>query len=139
MVIFIILSFFQFFFRCVCVFFSLLFSMGKRQSVHTKVFIGIAFAFALCLSTPFDRNTGIYTYRYWNSVQNVPRVGRYLARFIKFLYENGVSMQRVHIIGFSLGAEVAGFAGKTLKEWNLKLVRITGTVMCHDSWLLQSL
>lgn len=132
--------FFSIFFL-VCVFFFLLFSMGKRQSVHTKVFIGIAFAFAfaLCLSTPFDRNTGIYTYRYWNSVQNVPRVGRYLARFIKFLYENGVSMQRVHIIGFSLGAEVAGFAGKTLKEWNLKLVRITGTVMCHDSWLLQSL
>lgn len=57
----------------------------------------------------------------------MPRVGRYLARFIKFLYENGVSMQRLHMIGFSLGAEVAGFAGKTLKEWNLKLVRITGT------------
>ncbi|XP_031635102.1 lipase member H-like [Contarinia nasturtii] len=63
---------------------------------------------------------------YWNSVQNVPRVGRYLARFIKFLNENGVNMQRIHVIGFSLGAEVAGFAGKMLKEWNLSLSRITG-------------
>lgn len=66
--------------------------------------------------------------RYWNAVQNVPRVGRYLARFIKFLNENGVDMQRLHMVGFSLGAEVAGFAGKTLKELNLRLPRITG--MC---------
>lgn len=27
---------------------------------------------------------------------------------------------------YSLGAEVAGFAGKTLKEWNITLSRITG-------------
>lgn len=64
--------------------------------------------------------------RYWNSVQNVPRVGRYLARFIKFLTENEVDMQRLHVVGFSLGAEVAGYAGKMLKEWNLPLPRITG-------------
>lgn len=59
-------------------------------------------------------------------MQNVPRVGRYLARFIKFLNEMEVSMQRMHVIGFSLGAEVAGFAGSSLKELNLRLPRITG-------------
>lgn len=59
-------------------------------------------------------------------MQNVPRVGRYLARFIKFLHENGVNMQLIRLIGFSLGAEVAGFAGKALKELNLRLPRITG-------------
>lgn len=69
--------------------------------------------------------------RYWNAVQNVPRVGRYLARFIKFLNENGVDMQRLHMVGFSLGAEVAGFAGKTLKELNLRLPRITGMSVCE--------
>lgn len=56
----------------------------------------------------------------------MPRVGRYLARFIKFLNENGVDMQTLHIIGFSLGAEVAGFAGKTLKELDIRVPRITG-------------
>lgn len=59
-------------------------------------------------------------------MQNGPRVARYVARFVKFLIENGVNMDLVHLIGFSLGAEVAGFAGKTLKEWNMELPRITG-------------
>lgn len=68
--------------------------------------------------------------RYINSVRNVPRVARYLARFIRFLIENGVDMENIHLIGFSLGAEVAGFAGKTLKEWNLELPRITGEFIC---------
>lgn len=43
-------------------------------------------------------------------------------------------MDRIHLIGFSLGAEVAGFAGKMLKEWNLELPRITGEK--EKSWLL---
>ena len=60
----------------------------------------------------------------------MPRVGRYLARFIKFLNENGVDIQRLHMVGFSLGAEVVGFAGKTLKELNLRLPRITGMCVC---------
>lgn len=62
-------------------------------------------------------------------MQNVPRVGRYLAHFIRFLIENGMDTARIRLIGFSLGAEVAGFAGKTLKEWNLELPRITGNVL----------
>lgn len=67
--------------------------------------------------------------RYINSVRNVPRVARYLARFIRFLIENGIDMEHIRLIGFSLGAEVAGFAGKTLKEWNLELPRITGELI----------
>lgn len=31
------------------------------------------------------------------------------------------------MVGFSLGAEVAGFVGKQLQEWNIKLYRITGS------------
>lgn len=72
--------------------------------------------------------------RYINSVRNVPRVARYLARFIRFLIENGVDMENIHLIGFSLGAEVAGFAGKTLKEWNLELPRITGEFIQNICW-----
>lgn len=59
-------------------------------------------------------------------MQNSPRVARYLARFLRFIIENGVDINKLHIIGFSLGAEVAGFAGKILKEWKMELPRITG-------------
>lgn len=65
----------------------------------------------------------------------MPRVGRYLARFIKFLHENDVDMQKLHMIGFSLGAEVAGFAGKTLKELNLRLPRITGMYAAYSVYV----
>lgn len=65
---------------------------------------------------------------YANAVQNGPRVGRYVARFIQFLLKNEVNLETLHIVGFSLGAEVAGFIGKTLKtlEWGVLLPRITG-------------
>ncbi|EAT48716.1 AAEL000268-PA [Aedes aegypti] len=63
---------------------------------------------------------------YVNSVQNGPRVGRYIARFIRFLVLSNFPLKQIHLIGFSLGAEVAGFAGKTLNEWGMKLPRITG-------------
>ncbi|XP_059622545.1 phospholipase A1 2 [Phlebotomus argentipes] len=64
---------------------------------------------------------------YVTSVQNGPRVGRYIARFVRFLIKTGgVDLEKVHVIGFSLGAEVAGFIGKILKTWGLFLPRITG-------------
>lgn len=63
---------------------------------------------------------------YANAVQNGPRVGRYAARFIQFLLKNNANLDTMHVIGFSLGAELAGFIGKTLKEWGYQLPRITG-------------
>ncbi|KAG5667207.1 hypothetical protein PVAND_015198 [Polypedilum vanderplanki] len=63
---------------------------------------------------------------YSNTVESAPRVGRYLARFVKFLIKSGVLLENIHLIGFSLGAQVSGFAGKTLKEWGILLPRITG-------------
>lgn len=63
---------------------------------------------------------------YAAAVQNGPRVGRYVARFIRSLLRNNVQLETMHVVGFSLGAEVAGFIGKTLKEWGYTLPRITG-------------
>ncbi|ALC42809.1 CG6472, partial [Drosophila busckii] len=62
---------------------------------------------------------------YASAVENLPITARYLARFVRFLLRSGYPLKHVHLIGFSLGAEVAGFAGKQLQEWGIKLSRIT--------------
>lgn len=64
---------------------------------------------------------------YSTSVSHIPLVGRYIARFIRFLINDGkYPVQNIHVIGFSLGAEIAGFVGQQLQEWGIKLPRITG-------------
>lgn len=71
-----------------------------------------------------------------NAVENGPRVGRYIARFMRFIILAGVPVRNIHLIGFSLGAEVSGFIGKTLREWGIMLPRITGTFFnLHQSRL----
>lgn len=64
---------------------------------------------------------------YFAAVQNCQVVGLYLARFLDYLDSRGVPLSNVHVIGFSLGAEVAGFTGKHLRDGVApRLRRITG-------------
>lgn len=50
-------------------------------------------------------------------------VGRLLSRLLDQLVTGGVSLARVHVVGFSLGAHVAGIAGTNTRGL---LSRITG-------------
>ncbi|ODN04286.1 Inactive pancreatic lipase-related protein 1 [Orchesella cincta] len=62
-------------------------------------------------------------------VDNVPMVGENIAKFILFLLDNGMisSLSQVHIIGFSLGAHVSGYAGAYIRQKRQATVsRITG-------------
>ncbi|OXA57767.1 Endothelial lipase [Folsomia candida] len=66
---------------------------------------------------------------YRASVNNVPKVGKVVSEFISFL----ISEQRlespanVTLLGFSLGAQISGYAGKFVKQNNTILIgRITG-------------
>lgn len=47
--------------------------------------------------------------------------------------KNNANLDTMHVVGFSLGAEVAGFIGKTLKEWGFVLPRITGESLKMES------
>jgi predicted esterase len=56
--------------------------------------------------------------------RNTKIVGDYLATFIRYLQANGMSLSQTDIVGFSLGAHIAGVAGYNL---NGQLKRIIGT------------
>lgn len=60
---------------------------------------------------------------YPTAVENTVSVGNDLANFIE---KTLVKPERVHIIGFSLGAHIAGVAGDRLKRKQYFLSRITG-------------
>ncbi|PSN46485.1 Pancreatic lipase-related protein 2 [Blattella germanica] len=61
------------------------------------------------------------------AVKNCQVVGWYLAMFLQYLHSRGLHIHNFHIIGFSLGAEVAGFTGQYLSiSTGMKLARITG-------------
>lgn len=62
---------------------------------------------------------------YVTAVRNTRIVGPQLARLVEWLAARGaVSLPDLHVIGFSLGAEIAGFMGKALSP--RKVGRITG-------------
>lgn len=60
---------------------------------------------------------------YLTAVAAVPAVGRHLGNFIKWLTTLGVTYDKVHVVGHSLGAHVAGNAGRATEG---KIKRITG-------------
>jgi len=57
---------------------------------------------------------------------NTQLIGRQLALLIIDMVELNADPDRIHVIGFSLGAHVAGFAGKALKQNHVEIGRITG-------------
>ncbi|XP_063829124.1 pancreatic lipase-related protein 2 [Ostrinia nubilalis] len=63
---------------------------------------------------------------YITAVRNTHYMGMHLANFVEFLQRAGVPASSLHVIGFSLGAEAAGFAGKDLRARGIRLGRITG-------------
>lgn len=65
---------------------------------------------------------------YVTAVRNTRIVGPQVARLVNWLDAQGaISLASLHVIGFSLGAEIAGFMGKALaprKVWKFRLSRV---------------
>lgn len=60
---------------------------------------------------------------YDEAAGNTLSVAQHLSQFLHTLEDEGLDMNKVHIIGFSLGAHVAGFTGSLMGG---RLGRITG-------------
>lgn len=53
---------------------------------------------------------------YNRAAKSVEMVGSYIAKFVKWLeHKEVISSSKLHVIGYSLGAHIAGFMGKNLK------------------------
>nr|XP_050856749.1 phospholipase A1-like isoform X2 [Vespula vulgaris] len=64
---------------------------------------------------------------YFKAVENTREVGRYVANFTKILVEEyKIPLANILLIGHSLGAQVAGFAGKELQKLIGKYFQIIG-------------
>lgn len=64
---------------------------------------------------------------YNQAAANCRLVGAQIAHLIDVLHkEVGLAYSQVHIIGYSLGAHVAGYAGRQLKNQSHPIARITG-------------
>lgn len=62
---------------------------------------------------------------YLSAMRGMRKAGENLASFINWLQGYGVPLDKIHIIGHSMGAHVAGTGGGGVK--NGKVARITGS------------
>ena len=81
-----------------------------------------------------DWNAGAHE-DYEVSAASTQLVGAKMAELVHFLIShNGNSREfadNFYLIGFSLGAQIAGFAGRYLQEkHSIKIGRITGKILC---------
>ena len=67
---------------------------------------------------------------YAQAAGNIRLVGAQVAELIRFLISSSSGSadlaERFYIVGFSLGAQAAGYAGNYLKDLEINLGRITG-------------
>ena len=64
---------------------------------------------------------------YLQAAGNTRLVGAQVAYLIERLHnEYGLHCSNVHMIGYSLGAQIAGFAGRRLRQNGFRIARITG-------------
>ncbi|UYV62351.1 Lipase, partial [Cordylochernes scorpioides] len=75
-----------------------------------------------------DWGPGAVFPQYYQSAVNTELVGRQIAHMLSY---TTVPSSKIHLVGFSLGAHVAGFSGKWFKQKHTSLIgKITGQLEC---------
>jgi pancreatic triacylglycerol lipase len=70
-----------------------------------------------------DWSAGSTTSNYLTARNRVSEAGSFLGAFIDWLHENNLAdFKQISIVGFSLGAHVAGFAGKTVRRGRINTI-----------------
>lgn len=99
------------------------------RSVFTFIYLRALFSLSVvlqedCIVICVDWEAGASLPNYVRAAANTRLIGKQLSLLMKNLQDHkNLDLNRVHIIGFSLGAHVSGFAGSELPG----LKRITGT------------
>lgn len=69
---------------------------------------------------------------YITAVKNAKIIGSYLAHMMSWLEaQKAVPLSKIHVIGFSLGAEAAGFLGKALAPRKVSKVIRSANKVCQ--------
>lgn len=64
-----------------------------------------------------DWSVGSKVINYFNAIRDVSVAGKYLAELLDFLHDNnGLDYKTLTLVGYSLGAHVAGVAGKNIQR-----------------------
>lgn len=75
-----------------------------------------------------DWGTGARGPQYATAAANTELIGRQTGLLLLRIIKNGMDPKMIHLIGFSLGAHVAGSASEVLKTNGYLLGRITGNL-----------
>lgn len=105
---------------------------GFKENASTTLIIAMGSAYAKYKDVNFltvDWSDYTINYPYLRAVEVVPEVGDLVGNFI-YNISTSVTIsifQNIHLIGYSLGAHVAGFAGKYIyKLTTMRIDRVTG-------------
>ena len=72
-----------------------------------------------------DWGQGALPYHY--AYGNVRLIGMQVTKLVELMHSQfGLNFKNVHLIGFSIGAQLMGHAGKFLKRNNHTVARVTG-------------
>ena len=70
-----------------------------------------------------DWSEGSRTINYIGAANRGPSIGQFVASYLDFLHESGlIQWNRVTIVGFSLGAHVAGHVGKNVRNGRINSI-----------------